>query len=52
MNDDKRLIEDYLPLEAISAEASREETRKGDSHEWRFLKDSERFVFSHTGQRG
>jgi adenine-specific DNA methylase len=24
MNEDKRLIEDYLPIEAISAEASRE----------------------------
>ncbi len=23
MNDDRRLIEDYLPIEAISAEASR-----------------------------
>lgn len=30
MNDDKRLIEDYLPIEAISAEASREKSvRKG-----------------------
>ena len=30
MNDDKRLIEDYLPVEAISAEASREKSvRKG-----------------------
>jgi putative DNA methylase len=29
-NDDKRLIEDYLPIEAISAEASREKSvRKG-----------------------
>src|SRR5258707_5414948 len=30
MNDDKRLIEDYLPIEKISAEASREKSvRKG-----------------------
>src|SRR5258707_5439474 len=30
MNDDKRLIEDYLPIQAISAEASREKSvRKG-----------------------
>ena len=30
INDDKRLIEDYLPIEAISAEASREKSpRKG-----------------------
>jgi putative DNA methylase len=30
MNDDRRLIEDYLPIEAISAEASREKSvRKG-----------------------
>src|SRR5688572_30921476 len=30
MNEDKRLIEDYLPIEAISAEASREKSvRKG-----------------------
>ena len=30
MNDDKRLIEDYLPIVAISAEASREKSvRKG-----------------------
>src|SRR2546426_7573471 len=30
MSDDLRLIEDYLPIEAISAEASREKTvRKG-----------------------
>src|SRR5262245_54008074 len=30
MSDDKRLIEDYLPIEAISAEASREKNvRKG-----------------------
>src|SRR5258708_5333101 len=30
MTDDKRLIEDYLPIEAISAEASREKNvRKG-----------------------
>ena len=30
MRDDKRLIEDYLPIEAISAEASREKSvRKG-----------------------
>src|SRR6266705_1568776 len=30
MNDDKRLIEDYLPIAAISAEASREKSvRKG-----------------------
>src|SRR5437763_13756028 len=30
MTDDKRLIEDYLPIEAISAEASREKSvRKG-----------------------
>ena len=30
MSDDKRLIEDYLPIEAISAEASREKSvRKG-----------------------
>ena len=30
MNDDRRLIEDYLPIQAISAEASREEfIRKG-----------------------
>jgi putative DNA methylase len=29
-SDDKRLIEDYLPIEAISAEASREKSvRKG-----------------------
>jgi adenine-specific DNA methylase len=26
MNDDLRLIEDYLPIEAISAEASREKS--------------------------
>jgi adenine-specific DNA methylase len=26
MNDDRRLIEDYLPIEAISAEASREKS--------------------------
>jgi putative DNA methylase len=30
MNDDRRLIEDFLPIEAISAEASREKSvRKG-----------------------
>src|SRR5512145_2287181 len=30
MNEDKRLIEDYLPIKAISAEASREKSvRKG-----------------------
>jgi len=30
MSDDRRLIEDYLPIEAISAEASREKSvRKG-----------------------
>ena len=30
MNDDRRLIEDYLPIEAISAEAAREKSvRKG-----------------------
>jgi putative DNA methylase len=30
MTDDKRLIEDYLPIEATSAEASREKSlRKG-----------------------
>ena len=30
MSDDKRLIEDFLPIEAISAEASREKSvRKG-----------------------
>jgi Protein of unknown function (DUF1156) len=30
MTDDRRLIEDYLPIEAISAEASREKSvRKG-----------------------
>jgi putative DNA methylase len=30
MNDDKRLIEDFLPIQAISAEASREKSiRKG-----------------------
>lgn len=30
MTDDKRLIDDYLPIEAISAEASREKSvRKG-----------------------
>src|SRR5882724_4607833 len=30
MNDDKRLIEDYLPIQAISVEASREKSvRKG-----------------------
>src|SRR6185295_10788961 len=30
MKDDRRLIEDYLPIEAISAEASREKSpRKG-----------------------
>lgn len=30
MNDDKRLIEDYLPIQAISKEASREKNvRKG-----------------------
>ena len=29
-NDDRRLIEDYLPMEAISTEASREQSvRKG-----------------------
>jgi putative DNA methylase len=38
MSDDLRLIEDYLPIEAISAEASREKSvRKGHistSHLW------------------
>jgi len=39
MTDDRRLIEDYLPIEAISKEASREKSvRKGHIstlHQWR-----------------
>jgi putative DNA methylase len=38
MNDDRRLIEDFLPIEAISKEASREKSvRKGHIstlHRW------------------
>lgn len=33
MNDDRRFIEDYLPIQAISAEASREKFVH-EGHSW------------------
>jgi hypothetical protein len=34
VNDDRRLIEDHLPIEAISAEASREKSVRATTNEW------------------
>jgi hypothetical protein len=34
VTDDRRLIEDYLPIEAISAEASREKSVRATTNEW------------------
>ena len=39
MTNDKRLIEDFLPIQAISAEASWEKWRISDSHLWRTRRD-------------